>query len=103
MKQIPMLDLKAEYEHMKADIDAAINTCLAHQRWILGPEVSELQSKVSEYVGVKHSIGVSSGTDALALSLRALAIKLKGQEYFTEDDEIITVPFTFTATGIAPC
>ncbi len=96
-----MLDLYGEYNHMKKDIDAAIKQCLEHQKWILGPEVKELEQKIAEYIGVKHCIGVSSGTDALVLSLRALAIKLKGEEYFDRSDEIITTPFTFTATGDA--
>ncbi|MBI4685884.1 MAG: DegT/DnrJ/EryC1/StrS family aminotransferase [Nitrospirae bacterium] len=101
MKQIPMLDLRAEYEYMRDDIDAAITKCLEHQKWILGPEVKELEEKIAGYLGVKHCICISSGTDALVLSLRALAIKTKGQEYFDKTDEIITTPFTFTATGDA--
>jgi dTDP-4-amino-4,6-dideoxygalactose transaminase len=101
MNQVPLLDLGLEYEYMKDDIDVAIKKCLGHQRWILGPEVKEFEERVSGYLGAKHCIGVSSGTEALILSLRALAIKLKGQEYFTKDDEIITTSFTFTATGDA--
>ena len=101
MKQIPMLDLKLEYKYMKKDIDSAIKKCLDHQKWILGPEVKELEDKVAGYLGVKHCIGSSSGTEALVLSLRALAIKLKGQEFFDKTDEILTTPFTFTATGDA--
>ena len=101
MKQIPMLDLSAEYTHMKADIDSAIQRCLSHQKWILGPEVTELEQKISSYLGAGHCIGCSSGTEALVLSLRALAIQRTGKEYFTRDDEIITTPFTFTATGDA--
>lgn len=99
---IPLLDLKREYLYMKQDIDKAIQGCLEHQKWILGPEVNKLEEKVTEYMGgVKHCIGISSGTDALVLSLRALAIKYKGKEFFTENDKIITTPFTFTATGDA--
>ena len=101
IKQIPMLDLQLEYQYMKVDIDAAIKKCLEHQKWILGPEVEELENKIAKYLDVKHCIGASSGTEALVLSLRALAIKLKGQEYFDKTDEIITTPFTFTATGDA--
>jgi len=96
-----MLDLKAEYLYMKADIDAAIARCLEHQQWILGPEVTEFEEAVARYVGVNHCIGTSSGTDALVVALRALAIKTKGQEYFDRSDLIITTPFTFTATGDA--
>jgi dTDP-4-amino-4,6-dideoxygalactose transaminase len=98
---IPMLDLRLEYEYMKKDIDDAIRKCLEHQKWILGPEVKEFEDKIAEYIGVKYCIGCSSGTDALVLALRALAIKLKGREYFDRTDEIITTPFTFTATGDA--
>lgn len=101
IKQIPMLDLKLEYEYMKKDIDSAIQRCLEHQQWVLGPEVKELENNIADYIGVKHCIGTSSGTEALVLSLRALAIKLKGTEYFDKTDEIITTPFTFTATGDA--
>ena len=101
MNEIPMLDLKLEYEYMKNDIDLAIRKCLEHQKWILGPEVKELETTVAEYLGVKHCIGASSGTEALVLSLRALAIKITGREYFTSDEQIITTPFTFTATGDA--
>lgn len=101
MNHIPLLDLKAEYLHMKQDIDAAIQRCLEHQQWVLGPEVKELEDRVADYIGVKTCIGTSSGTEALVLALRALALKTKGQEYFDRSDLIITTPFTFTATGDA--
>lgn len=101
MIQIPMLDLKREYEYMKKDIDSAIRRCLEHQKWIFGPEIKELEQKIAYFLGVKYSIGVSSGTEALVISLRSLAIKLKAKEYFDREDEIITTPFTFTATGDA--
>jgi len=99
--KIPMLDLKGEYEYMKAGIDAAVRRCLDHQQWILGPEVKELEGKIADYIGVKHCIGSSSGTDALVLALRALAIKTTGRQYFDRSALIITTPFTFTATGDA--
>lgn len=100
MKEILMLDLYAEYLYMKDDIDSAIRKCLEHQRGILGPEVDKFEQSVAQYLEVKHCIGVSSGTDALLLSLRALAIKKKGKEFWDKEDLIITTPFTFTATGI---
>lgn len=101
MKQIPMLDLRAEYEYMKKEIDFALAECMVHQKWIFGPEVTELERNISHYVDVEHGIGTSSGTEALVLSLRALAIRNKGEEFFGKDDLIITSPFTFTATGDA--
>jgi len=96
-----MRDLRLEYEYMKDAIDSAIKKCLDHQKWIFGPEIKELEDSLASYLNVHHCIGVSSGTEALVLSLRALAIKLKGREYFDKTDEIITTPFTFTATGDA--
>ncbi|HKZ56144.1 MAG TPA: DegT/DnrJ/EryC1/StrS family aminotransferase [Thermodesulfovibrionales bacterium] len=59
MKQIQMLDLRREYEYMKEEIDSAIKKCLDHQKWILGPEVGELERKIAEYIGVKHCVGIS--------------------------------------------
>ncbi len=100
-RQLPMLDLRLEYEYMKADIDSAIARCLDHQKWILGPEVKELERNVAEYMGARHCIGCSSGTDALVLALRSIAIKRTGAEFFDKSDEVITTPFTFTATGDA--
>jgi len=101
MRTVPMLDLRREYDYMKEDIDRAIARCLGHQQWILGPEVKELEENIARYLGTRHCIGTSSGTEALVLSLRALAIKLRGKEYFDKSDEIITTPLTFTATGDA--
>lgn len=96
---IPLLDLQKEYRYMLEDIDEAILKNVAQAKYILGPQVKELEDKVAEYIGVKHCVGISSGTDALLLSLRALSIKTKGKEFFESDDEIITTPFTFVATG----
>jgi dTDP-4-amino-4,6-dideoxygalactose transaminase len=101
MQEIPMLDLRREYEYMKSEIDSALHKCLDHQKWIFGPEIKEFEDSISKYIGVTNCIGVSSGTEALVLSLRALAIKIKGEEYFSKVDEVITTPFTFTATGDA--
>jgi len=99
--KVPLLDLRLEYEYIKADIDSAIDRCLEHQRWILGPEVDQLQSEVSEYLGTDYAVGVSSGTDALVIALRAICISRFGREFFQADQEIITTTFSFTATGDA--
>lgn len=97
--RIPLLNLPREYRFLLEEIDEALLNAAADAHYILGPAVRELEEKVARYLGVKHCIGVASGTDALLLSLRALAIKRKGAEYFDRDDLIITTPFTFTATG----
>ena len=90
-EKIPMLDLRAEYGYMKDEIDQAIKKCLEHQKWILGPEVEELERKVANYVMTKYAIGVASGSDALLISLMTIGIK--------PGDEVITTPFTFFATA----
>jgi len=96
---IPMLDLNREYLEIKDEIDAALNEVLINTNYIQGTQVKELESEVQNYINTNSAIGVASGTDALVLSLRTLAIKSKGKEYFSREDEVITTPFTFTATG----
>jgi UDP-2-acetamido-2-deoxy-ribo-hexuluronate aminotransferase len=85
------IDLQAQYQQLKEQIDGRIRRVLEHGRYILGPEVSELEERLAAYVGVKHCIGVSSGTDALLAAMMALEIG--------PGDEVITTPFTFIATG----
>lgn len=96
---IPPLDLKREYLFIKKEIDKQIKECLKSQHWILGEPVKELEEKTSKYLKTKYTIGVASGTDALLLSLRSLAIQRKNKEYFDSSDEIITTAFTFVATA----
>lgn len=97
-RKIPMLDLRLQYERMRGDIDRAIERCLGHQNWIFGPEVRELEEKIGAYMNARHCVGSSSGAEALVLALRCQAIK-RGREFFDRRDEIITAPFTSTATG----
>jgi len=85
------VDLQAQYRQLKEPIDARIQAVLDHGRYILGPEVGELEARLAAFVGVKHCIGVSSGTDALLAAMMALEIGA--------GDEVITTPFTFIATG----
>ena len=85
------IDLQQQYQHLKRRIDNRIQTVLDHGKYILGPEVKELESKLSDYVGVKHSIGVANGTDALQLALMALDVG--------PGDAVFTTTFTFFATA----
>lgn len=90
---VAMLDLKAEYGSIKAEIDSALAGVLASGAFILGPNVSALEKEFAAYIGTKYAVGVASGTDALFLSLKALGIG--------EGDEVITSPLTFFATSEA--
>ena len=91
--QIPMVDLQVQYQQLKEEIDQAIHGILDSSHYILGPEGQAFERETAAYIGVKHAIGVSSGTDALHLALRAAGIG--------PGDEVITSPFTFIATAEA--
>jgi dTDP-4-amino-4,6-dideoxygalactose transaminase len=88
---IPMLDLVPEIEEQWDDLMKAVEGVLRSGKFILGPNVDAFEEEIAEYLGVKHAIGVNSGTDALMISLRALGIG--------PGDEVITTPFTFFATA----
>ena len=74
MDPVPLLDLEPQYATLKTEIDAAIRRVVDSQRFILGPEVEELEQEIARFVGVPHAIGCASGTDALILALAALAL-----------------------------
>jgi len=90
---IPMVNLKAQYEDIKDEIEQGIAETIANCSFILGPNVQAFEKETAEYLGVKHAIGCASGTDAIHLALRA--------EGITEGDEVITSAFTFIATAEA--
>ncbi len=85
------IDLKAQQERIRSLIDSRIAEVLNHGRYILGPEVFELEDLLARYVGVKHAVGCASGTDALLMILLALDVG--------PGDAVFTTPFTFIATA----
>jgi len=89
--KIPFLDLKAQYDSIKKEIDAAVSDIIQNGQYIMGPNVKALESEMAAYLGVKHAIGVANGTDALVLALKALGIG--------SGDEVITSPYTFFASA----
>jgi dTDP-4-amino-4,6-dideoxygalactose transaminase len=90
---VPLLDLQAQYASLRDDLMQAIERVMDSQRFVLGDEVRELENSIAQYCGAKHAIGCASGSDALLLALMALDLK--------PGDEVITIPFSFFATGAA--
>ncbi|MFT5296890.1 MAG: dTDP-4-amino-4,6-dideoxygalactose transaminase [Colwellia sp.] len=85
------IDLQSQYKHLKKKIDKRIQDVLDHGKYIMGPEVQELEQKLAEYVGVKHAITCANGTDALTLAMMVLDIQ--------EGDAVFCPTFTFFATA----
>jgi len=87
---IPFIDLQAQYQAYKIEIDNRIQRVLEHNDFIMGKDVLELEDWMSTYTNT-HAVAISSGTDALMIPIYAMGLK--------EGDEIITTPFTFFATA----
>ena len=85
------IDLKSQQALIREQLDKRIAAVLDHGRYVMGPEVFELEERLADYVGVKHCIGASSGTDTLLIALMALGIG--------PGDEVITVPYTWISTA----
>jgi dTDP-4-amino-4,6-dideoxygalactose transaminase len=90
-QKIPVLDLKPEIAALRSELQAAFDNVLDNTAFIQGAQVKGFEAECAAHLGVKHAIGVNSGTDALVLGLRALGIG--------PGDEVITTPFTFFATA----
>jgi len=90
---IPLVDLTAQHDSIREELDTAIARVVSSGRYVLGEEVEAFEYEVATYLGVKYAVGVASGTDALYLALRAIGIGLH--------DRVVTTPFTFVATAEA--
>jgi dTDP-4-amino-4,6-dideoxygalactose transaminase len=92
--KVPLLDLKAQYAGIRPEVDKAIADVLESQQFIMGPQVAQFEQAVARYIGARHTIGMSSGTDALLAALMALDVR--------PGDAIITSTYSFFATaGVA--
>jgi len=85
------IDLKTQYQRYQTEIDQRMRAVLDHGRFIMGPEIGELEGLLATYAGVRHAVTVTSGTTSLEIALRALNIG--------RGDEVITVPFTWISTA----
>jgi len=88
--KVPLLDLQAQLEYLEADLLAAVSRVVKSTRYIQGPEVEGFEKEIAEYCGAAYGVGVTSGTDALLISLMCLGI---GQ-----GDQVLTTPYSFFAT-----
>jgi len=88
---VPLLDLHAQNDPILNDIKSNLDKVFATHKYILGPQLDELEEQISDFCGTRHAIGCASGTDALLLALMALGIK--------DGDEVITPSFTFFSTA----
>jgi len=88
--KVPFVDLKMQYDALRPEMDAAIQSVLDRTAYIMGPEVTAFEAAFAAYVGMAHAVGVGSGTDALRLALEGLGVG--------PGDEVITVPDTYIAT-----
>ncbi|OGF44820.1 MAG: hypothetical protein A2231_12565 [Candidatus Firestonebacteria bacterium RIFOXYA2_FULL_40_8] len=88
---VPLIDLKAQYQNIKGELNSAVEAVLGSGHFILGPEETKLEEEIARFIGVKYAIGVNSGTDALFLAVKALGIN--------EGDEVIVPAFSFFASA----
>lgn len=94
-EEVPLFDLRRQHEGLREEIAAALEGVFASATFVMGPNVQEFEREMAAYHGVRHAVGVASGTDALKLSLEALGVG--------PGDEVLVPSFTYAATAAAVC
>src|SRR5687767_13223559 len=90
---MPFVDLAAQQDRLRSEIEAGIARVLSHGQYILGPEVAELEERLADYSGAAYCISCGNGTDALQIALMALGVGA--------GDEVVTPSFSYVATAEA--
>jgi len=93
--EIPLIDLRAQHRELQAEMLSAVQQVLDSAAFVMGPNVRAFEDEMAAFCGVRHAVGVASGTDALTLSLRAVGIE--------PGEEVLVPSFTYTATAAAVC
>lgn len=101
MRQVRFLDLRAAYDELAAEIDAAVHRVLASGRYVLGPEVEQFEAEFARYVGARHCVGVGNGLDALRLALQAMDVG-PGHEVIVPANTYIATWLAVSAVGADP-
>lgn len=91
VSHIEFIDLQTQQDRIRPQLERRLHEVLRHGRYIMGPEVAELEEKLADFVGAKHCISVASGTDSLLIAMMALGVE--------SGDEVITVPYTWISTA----
>eukprot|EP00300_Choanocystis_sp_HF-7_P012873 c18070_g1_i1.p1 GENE.c18070_g1_i1~~c18070_g1_i1.p1 ORF type:complete len:374 (-),score=80.84 c18070_g1_i1:69-1190(-) len=100
-RNIPLVDLKANYQEIKAEVDAAIHAVLDSAYYIGGPEIAKFEAEFASYIGVTSCVGVANGTDAIFLALEAIGVGA-GDEVITQANTYTATVFSISRTGATP-
>lgn len=97
--QVPFFDMARVLAPLRGELHAALDRCLTHGTFVLGPEVVGFESKLAKWLRIPHAVGVSSGTDALLATFQALQLEVGAWTPLQPGDEVLTTPFSFISSA----